>query len=805
MNLYLYEAHSYYNRKIVRYRYTYEYEESFGGSSYVANNISFNPNDGITTTQIINYPLDHPYFEGTAAPSYCLVVDDAGNIVSRWWITSHSRIRKGQANLSLLRDVIADYYDEVMTAPSFVRKGYISTINDTAIYNNEEMTFNQIKTSEYKLKDKSNAAWYVGYISKTAGGETISIPTDDYVISGDYETLEQYPYYANTNANTPFVGDYTDITFRINFYNNMAQGWDENGNPKLPTYDRRAILYTTYGAIATTNQKGFPVFTEGKHVLSDIYPWVSQAAKSSITNWRESSYAITGAHRGSALTTFLEQEGKYIRIAGTTYKISIENVYVSRKVDIDNTNIFAQSFKDVAIAANNIGGVNMIRVNAAEGNWSAVEYTAQGYKIVLEAQPENDIEYTLPTTRNHCADSPYDLVMVPATFLWLDDNEVSIDVDLSKKVIDALILKLGANGYDWQLLPYSPLEDRYFEAFTGNSGSRLRTSLLPNMDYYDIIGEGQAQTIILFPSISSFNKTIKYIIDVPADSTNFKVANECDIYRLCSPNYNGQFEFSATKNGGVLAWNVSCSYKPFAPYIRVAPAFNKLYGRNFFDARGLICGGDFSLTQTDNNWVSYQIQNKNYQVMFDRQIENMEVNNSVQRTLEGWNVATGTISGAASGAMAGGMTGNPYAAIGGAIVGGVTSFAGGLADIHLNEKLRQEAMDYSKDQFGYQLQNIRALPNSITKVGAATNDFKYWPFVEYYTCTDIEKQALLDKMKWNGMTIMRVGQVQDFLHPYLTEAGTFIQAKPIRLDYIAEDSHLAEAIAAELNTGVYII
>lgn len=79
---------------------------------------------------------------------------------------------------------------------------------------------------------------------------------------------------------------------------------------------------------------------------------------------------------------------------------------------------------------------------------------------------------------------------------------------------------------------------------------------------------------------------------------SMKVSNECDKYRLCSPNWSNFFDFSLAKNGGtVMSFNVDCSYKPFSPYIHINPDFKGLYGRDFNDARGLICGGEFSLPQ----------------------------------------------------------------------------------------------------------------------------------------------------------------------------------------------------------------
>ena len=103
--------------------------------------------------------------------------------------------------------------------------------------------------------------------------------------------------------------------------------------------------------------------------------------------------------------------------------------------------------------------------------------------------------------------------------------------------------------------------------------------------------------------------------------------------------------------------------------------------------------------------------------------------------------------------------------------------------------------------------------STVTSVFVA--DFKYWPFVEYYTCTETEKQALRDKLNWNGYTIGRIGRVKDFLKGFTDTTGTFVQAKPLRLEIKYgengkllcpnESSRVIEAISAELQTGVYFV
>ena len=265
------------------------------------------------------------------------------------------------------------------------------------------------------------------------------------------------------------------------------------------------------------------------------------------------------------------------------------------------------------------------------------------------------------------------------------------------------------------------------------------------------------------------------------------------MYRLCSPNFNGQFEFSAAMNDGVDYFNVDCSYKPFNPYIHINPNFKNLYGQDFNDARGLICGGDFSLPQLSSAWANYQLNNKNFNEIFNRDILNLEINNAVQREQQKWQIALGTVAG---GLIGTGATGT----VAGGLIGAGASGLAGWRDYQLSEQLRQEAIDYRKDQFEYQLGNIKAIPYSIAKTSAFTYNNKIFPVLEYYTCTQEEKQALIDKIYYNGMTVMRIGTISQFLR----NEPTYIKGKLIRLEGTDNNFHVVNEIANEINKGVFI-
>lgn len=728
--------------------------------------------------------------------------------------------------MSLLRDVLADFRDEILAKPMFIKKGWINSVNDPAVLNDEDMTFNQIKKEELPIKDKSGAAWYVGYLSKDLKtDETITATSPNIVSSGSYDNKDQYPY-GIYDASNPYISeDYSD--FIVNFYTqdpglfsstSYVQGWDRYGNAKTPwvqlgyaANDKVNSMFA-YGVLSKDGSDGVK-YTGSDYAAAANYIWTKAQQAG---DWVVKARSLTRAHTTSEVASLLREQDKIYKLGSSYYKVSITAYPIKQTIVVQNGDVFARTILGYA---NSQGGYNINSINSYAVR---ISFQTTGYVVSLTQVGNATADFTIYSNRAHLNNEAFDMFAIPATACRMIGTETYTNPDLCRNMVAGIIEALpkgkdGALLYDVQLVPYCPFPDHIL---SDDSGEGINLSKIPNTDgiknYQTIrIGSEDIYGLILFASSNEFRKTVfTNPIAVPqTNSLDFKVSAQTKKYRLVSPNYNGQFEFSAEKNNGVQGWNVDFTYKPYQPYIRVAPIFGRLYGQDFGDARGLICGGDFSITQTNDAWEQYQLNNKNYQAIFDRQITNMEVNNSVQRQLERVNLITGTLSGGITAGMAGGMIGGSPMGIGMGIAGGVLSAAGGMADMKLNEMLRSEAIDYAKDQFGYQLQQIQALPYSLNKVGVQNVNYKYFPFVEIYESTPEEITALTNKIQWNGMTIMRIGTIADHLKNTEDSIGTFIQAKPLRISYYAatdevadgidSSSYFLDVIAAELEQGVY--
>lgn len=771
MTLYLLSYNNYYNRIIKKFETLVDY------SPYVLdiiNNVNFNPNDGVGTSQIVNY-------SGANMPDYLLVVE-ANQIVSRWFIIENKRIRKNQYLLTLHRDLIADNYEGVINAPTFIEKATLSA-DDPMIFNSEAMTFNEIKTSETALKDRSGCAWLVGYMARTNGevytsfsGKANVVVTPDIIINGPITDWEYFDKVQKPLYGTPRVIRYDAYYKKGASAFRVRQDCAETKSIYVDVaFDDNTQLVTTENPI------------EIKNVLSGYYNQLYAAAKPTIP-WEDPAeyYALSGK-----VIQYKDSSGgdAYARIATMTLE--------------------DEQLRSMTLGPNNgttyttwVNAINAAGITGNPGSSLTLNYQRRKFYISLTPVTSVSVDYSVPAERNHASDAPYDLFCIPygdeITVRNVKNGDATLDLQPSKNLMLGIATSMaeqqGAKIYDIQILPYCPMQglisaENEIDLISRNS---YDYSLLKESDTAAIVG------VILFPQVSSFSLDVP--LKNPITITEPKVQSECDMYRLCSPNFNGQFEFNAAKNGGITRFNVDCTCIPHNPYIHINPDFGKLYGRDFNDARGLICGGDFSIARVTDAWVSYQLQNKNYEASFQRQIQNMETKRKYERAQQISGAVIGTITGGASGGVVGGMSGNPIAAGVGAAVGGIGSAIAGGMDVYTSDQLHNETLDYTKDQFGFQLDNIKAMPDSIAKTTAFTNNNKIFPILEYYTCTEQEKQALRDKIKYNGMTVGRIGKIKDFLQA----TPSYIKGKIIRLEDISDDFNYLTAIAAELNKGVFI-
>ena len=793
MNLGLFNFNNYYNRIIKRYDTLREY--IVDGEAFIVGevrNVNFNPNDGISTEQVCNIGGD-----GTIVPDYAILFEADGQVVSRWFVIEAIRLLTGQYKLSLYRDVIADWQKEILTAPMFIEKATLSA-NDPLIFNNENMSYNQIKTSETLLNDATKTPWIVGYVANSLDEKVIAVPSQGFTIHyPGLNSWDEYDY-ARYTSDSPYKASYAK--FATMFY--FQDTYTSYGYQML--FSQAKNLVSAFNTTSHGNANTTKIYADAKGTKTGFWrraltDWAAvgnkmeTAFKANNFDFWDLSFAYTGVSRLSE-AAIADEEGKIVQVGDKFYKIHVHQfITPAQYVQIQSDDPNAQKWYNIAQAADCFDLSNTNNINP----YAAFGYTANAYYISKEDITADAFTFTVDGDRRRLTDAPYSMFAIPARTLGFTVNGSVYEANsyIAYRLAQQLITELGSNLYDIQLLPYCPLQS--VEMISNN----LLITGTNNQDFVLVKDTSdQVANLVLWLSESSFTRQLNISIPQPTSAIELKVSNECDKYRIVSPTYNGEFEFSVAKNGGVSGFNVFCTYKPYTPFIKVAPIFSGLYGEEFQDGRGCICQGDFSLPQINDQWIEYQLQNKNYLNSFNRQIENLDINNAAQREMEGWNILGGVLSGAASTGAVGYMAGGVPGAVVGGLAGGAASLLGGIADINLNEQLRTEARNYAIDQFNYQLGNIQALPYSLANIGAQTVISKLFPFLEYYTCTEAEKTALRNKIKYNGMTVGVIGN----LETYIQSEPTYIKGRLIRLEDINDDFHVCNQIADELYKGVFI-
>lgn len=849
--LILYDYNSYYNRIIKRLSSFQDYlnlitpvgNNPAAYKGFIRENTNFNIEDGITARHIINIKSTDPLYAKVEQPNY--VVQEQtyteNNVqtkkVSRWFVIEAVRVRGSQWELMLKRDVLADFYDEVLDAPVYIERGNLNNPDNTLLFNRENMTFNQIKKGEYllnktKLSGKGQG-WIVGYLARDAENSDIGPCVSETIAPADAATnYDDLPQALKDSINAGYFDLYDENNISLNLYcltsssNASRQGAvatvmaNKSARLYFPypsTYDQYKGAYMRVASNATDANASPDLLTYG---FDTFFPTIVQQVKNiaaldpnyqpTTTDWRTQYQGIIVLKNGKLYElqfttgTNISYSKEYSHnSANSTAPALLSAVDQYMYQVYTHSSYFSERVPSYAEMASRLFQTNI---------------PASRIQIQLVEKEFGKVSTTIHGTRNPNYEAPYDIFCIPYGSVGVKNGNTLLFTTLNNIALSTAraIALVGTSSkvYDIQILPYCP-----FAEILNNDGDIDISGFTVEADY-DFITKtiGGITTnvgIVIYPknakgtfdiSISSSEDIFSRCIEIVGNPLEKKIASETTFARFVSPNFASMFEINVQKNKGIIDINVDYFLKPYSPYIHVAPYFKGLYGEDYNDPKGLVCSGDFSIATASSKWEEYQVQNKNYEQIFNRQIENIDVNNSIalkQAKWEFWGGAGGqALVGAGAGAIVGAAIGNVPGAIAGAAVGGVagggTSAVGGYFDIKYLKQQQKEARSLFSDMYAYELGNIKALPYSLTRISAFTPNNKIFPFIEFYDCSDIEKQALRNKLVYNGATIGVIATIRQYLGN-----RNYVQGKLIRLEGINEDSHVITEIASEINEGAY--
>lgn len=860
---------NYFNRKLVLLG-THDLDEIAENPKLVAiqDDMNISTGDGIHAKLYVNfadekmtkYNLDLINGDPTEFPDYVVInlETEAGvSKLSRWFIIESLKKDYGGYDLTLQRDVLADFYEDIQMSVCFLEKGFVEE-NNPLIFNNENMQFNQIKKQEHLIKDFSGCGWIVGYIAKqdnNGQAYSISFEVGTETINPDYlyNNLEQNIAEAIDNGSC--LGNIAGFSMTIDiknegYYCRAKNNFDSMGN--FLNYDCITdwMLFWQHVPIGNARIK-FPDYnfnTETLFIDEFNYAYKNAEINDQLVCGaygrglgREKEYLVDACQRylvslSQYIPDILEYDNKIIELESGAFI----RLHVKKK---ENTIVYPTIFMQGPGGPDNWNDLGILLYdyilpiyNAPKKEWEVdfpkfnrypktgdLEMIVEEYEITQEPISGTPITITIPTTRNTCGDSAYDMFALPYGGL----NGVG-DKNASLRIATGLTKALGDYLYDLQILPFCPaldFIDVLVSQLPGDWTAMWSYRLTENYDFVYVEDENQREiTRIIFPLSSKQNfkiykkpyihPSLGYIqpsyLDYRNEINNYenksigtKILDQTYLFRFVSPNYASIFEFSVAKNGCVIDYiNVNINYKPYNPFIRVAPNFQGLYSMEYTDQRGLICGGDYSLSIISNAWTNYEINNKNYQLMFDRQIQNLGVSQEIaqeQQLMKIFNIIPTALAGAVGGSMFGGG----FGAIAGSGIALGTSILNQSLSADWLSRSQKEAKSYLTDNFNYTLGNIKAIPNSLTKVSALNEINKIFPFIEVYEATDEEKNLFASKLHYNGMTINKIVGLGSYIAS-LPQEEVFIKGQLIRSDNSNCDSHITYQIYEELLKGIYI-
>ena len=809
-NIYTLNYNNYYNRRLLKENSLSDYLANRTYKSIMGAN--FNSADGVRTT-ITNIPNNYGEF------NYCIVCDTNNNIVSRWFIIDSPQIKEKQQSIMILkRDTLVDFLEELYTHPIYLEKGFVSDDSPLSVIK-EPITVNQIKKGETFIDDilNTNEGWVAIY-SKTfhTNFSEVRIPTSPSSDTSNLSAISSYTSLAEDDLREILTSNFvrvlsnSSIGFNIGYYYNSLQTMRVTCNLKDDgTVDNKnSINYVSYNKCLYKASNTY-TFPKDSYLNGEVKT-ICQTYYSTIINNDGYDSLVTELNGNTnydseSMLRLLAYNDRKISIDSTTYILHIQqaNSYrYSRLVKYNELSVETREKLD------NFDG----RFTRDERYHIGLDGDCIEYVISLEpTQENNDLYTTMPSQQIKVEGEPYYCYLIP----WgkYESNYINPGEPghpehrhtynryyYSRLWLSKFIETSSSNIIDVQLLPYFPLRGN-INNVNGKYYIKPKENDI-NTGYVtignDTYAERQFHIWILNTNKFEFtDETTKL-----TSEENRKITSNTKLYRLVSPNYQSKFDFNlAMNNNSCDGFNIKCTYKPYQPMIYVQPFFTDLYGTNYTDDRGLICTGDFSLSQLQDEWQNYQINNKMYDKTFSRDIQNMQFTQH-QELVQG--IVTAGVNTISSTAM-GGATGyafanTPIGAGVGAGVGGVSSLVGGIADVGLMVSRHKEQLDYARDKFELNIANIKALPDIITKISALDTNFKLFPFIEEYDCTDAERELFKNKLQYEGYTL----GIVDYLTNYIIEDEEhYYKGRLIRTSNDL-DNHISEDMNNELSKGVFI-
>ena len=708
-------------------------------------------------------------FKGNFHEINCAIVEHEIQGVHLYKIVKKVFIRRDIWQITMIRDLVSSKYDEILNSKILVsRLGLDRSKLDPLLFIDEQMQLSEVKSNQLMLSELKGCksygyllVWTRNSLDGTIEWESSKVATRNYDIS--VETLNDLPIYANNAPLKLLTGKEVRTAQSLNYPGHIVIGrLNKNYIQKYNvSVDREKVMQSD--ASVEQDRHWINILINSDTDLND------NRVLNTIGN-----ILLTKSNGGVFVNNYLSYRGKIVfeRSTGKYYKLTLEDA-----VQIDKIYPFT------------IAEVEQI-VNLSSDNFELTE-RKPGYRIVERTVKYifTELSYTeeplnhkfLPY--NNVIDQPFQMMFIPVLeggqFISGNDTFESNPIFVQHLLYDLITKYAGDNAklIDIQVIPFSPID--------GYSNSWNETTKVFNLNTSSV-----KETI-------SLNGNIIPIFEVSYASYSRKISMEILVddykisqkrkYILTSPSGAGTYDFSLSKNSGLEGFLIDVDLRPYSSFHRIQPIFKGMYGANFTDTRGLIWQEDTSLTQISSAWETYKRQNINYSKSFNADIDFKRSNQALQheanwgnfgfdagkRIIEaGVTAATFAAETVANDAWFG-VKGGAAGAVGaGAIMGGALAMegieAGQVAyNNHMESKMLNNEIDYTRQQFNYQLGSIRAIPENVEKVSGIFQTNMYVPYLQVFEPTSDE-----------------ISYYTDYLDTYGVNVGTMVDLKSREFDFL---------------------
>lgn len=743
----------------------------------------------IDTPDTVNGHIIYQLATGESLPTYILDLSSG----RRWFVSGITPLSaNSKFQISLLRDIMSES-DAWKGEEAYVESGLATDFNK---YKRWNLPFTNTKIKEQRLNFGGKSSFFVFYTNEQTHDDPVaendysvsmsSVPganTSDYI---NVANLNDIPGYEYVGVGDIFCFNSEIITAKAvtkEIYYNTSRINGEivqtNEYRTSPTTIIRNVKNSTTSVSVSNYTNGWHnyinleglLFDDLKNNVNNCKSDFGSALESYYNTYKTNTYGANAVAFSSISDLINNYSNKLIYCSGNIYKINYtSNSFSENKlISKNDASTLTSAISNINFPAfhkpvpGTVYGDTTSTFAITDDGYCRINYSGTQYNITIQnlgALASFEMNFTK------------DCLKLPKSCVRCVNIVSGADATVSDDVIAQALMLAQSGEYmigentsqiiDIQYLPFSIADSI---AKDGNDDP-----------YISINGSGQYATFLS-------NDDFQFFTDM-SDLTDMN--KETDTINIVSPSRGSQFLFRPYNNDGNMEFTTNVTIKPFASTIYVRPSTKGLLQYDWQDKDCLIINEDFSLTKVSSQWAEYVRSNKNYQRVFDRNLQSKEYERSWERQVEkeqqradeynarnaafqeGKNRVGGLpIIGTISGLLNQGFS----------QLGGNNAYTRYMAaaqlDRQYNEAMYQESVALAQDQFNLQLENIKAqplIPSTITTIDCKLLDGIY---LEFYSTNPSEKKAIEDFYKYNGNRIDAFGRFSDYY-------GWYVKGKIIR-------------------------